>query len=150
MNPFQNVIELLQACVTPIVIVSGVGLLLLSVTNRLGRAIDRTRELKGLIDRRHAEDDSGAQRQMAVLFRRCRILQVSVALICLTMICGGLMIPCLAIMHMARHDLSASVIALFILSVMFAIGAAVLLLLDIVLGLNALAIEVNGSSGEQA
>ena len=41
----QNFIQFLQACITPVALISGVGLLLLTITNRLGRTIDRTRQL---------------------------------------------------------------------------------------------------------
>ena len=35
----------LQAAVGPVILISGVGMLLLSMTNRLGRTIDRARQL---------------------------------------------------------------------------------------------------------
>ena len=35
-------IKFLQACITPVTLISGVGLLLLTVTNRMGRVVDRT------------------------------------------------------------------------------------------------------------
>ena len=46
--PFLTLTELipiLQIAVGPVILISGVGLLLLSMTNRLGRAIDRARIL---------------------------------------------------------------------------------------------------------
>jgi hypothetical protein len=38
-------IKFLQACITPVAMISGVGLLLLTITNRLARTVDRTRHL---------------------------------------------------------------------------------------------------------
>jgi hypothetical protein len=35
----------LQIAIAPVILISGVGLLLLSMTNRLGRTIDRARQL---------------------------------------------------------------------------------------------------------
>jgi hypothetical protein len=40
-----SAIPLLQAAVTPCIIISGVGLLVLSMANRFGRPIDRVRAL---------------------------------------------------------------------------------------------------------
>jgi hypothetical protein len=44
-------IDFLQACITPVALISGVGLLLLTITNRLGRTIDRTRQLVAELNR---------------------------------------------------------------------------------------------------
>jgi hypothetical protein len=56
--PFTSVSQLipvLQTAIGPVILISGVGLLLLTMTNRLGRVIDRSRilsqncaELKGM------------------------------------------------------------------------------------------------------
>ena len=43
-------IKFLQACITPVAMISGVGLLLLTITNRLGRVVDRTRQLVADLD----------------------------------------------------------------------------------------------------
>ena len=36
---------MLQVAIGPVILISGVGLLLLTMTNRLGRAIDRARQM---------------------------------------------------------------------------------------------------------
>jgi hypothetical protein len=41
----HHLIPSLQVAIGPVILVSGVGLLLLSMTNRFGRVIDRSREL---------------------------------------------------------------------------------------------------------
>ena len=41
-----ELIPILQIAIGPVILISGVGLLLLSMTNRLGRAIDRARILR--------------------------------------------------------------------------------------------------------
>jgi hypothetical protein len=50
----KDVIPLLQIAIGPVILISGVGLLLLSMTNRFGRIIDRSRilaqELSALSD----------------------------------------------------------------------------------------------------
>jgi Na+/melibiose symporter-like transporter len=40
-----SVVQILTASIAPVIVISGVGLLLLSITNRYGRAIDRARLL---------------------------------------------------------------------------------------------------------
>ena len=41
----KELIPLLQTAIGPVILISGVGLLLLSMTNRFGRIIDRSRIL---------------------------------------------------------------------------------------------------------
>ena len=43
--PTFSVVQILTAAIAPVIVISGVGLLLLSITNRYGRAIDRARLL---------------------------------------------------------------------------------------------------------
>jgi hypothetical protein len=44
-HQLRDVVPLLQASVSPVTVISGVGLLILSMTNRYGRVIDRVRTL---------------------------------------------------------------------------------------------------------
>ncbi len=49
-----DLVPILQMAIVPVILISGVGLLLLSMTNRLGRLIDRSRALTDAA--RRAED----------------------------------------------------------------------------------------------
>ena len=40
----HDIVPVLQIAIGPVILISGVGLLLLTMTNRLGRAIDRARQ----------------------------------------------------------------------------------------------------------
>ena len=57
------VVQILTASIAPVIVISGVGLLLLSITNRYGRAIDRAR----LLARELSENDpeSARRRQLS-------------------------------------------------------------------------------------
>jgi hypothetical protein len=54
--PTFSVVQILTASIAPVIVISGVGLLLLSISNRYGRAIDRAR----LLARELGESDSEA------------------------------------------------------------------------------------------
>lgn len=41
----NDLIPVLQIAIGPVILISGVGLLLLSLTNRFGRAVDRSRQI---------------------------------------------------------------------------------------------------------
>lgn len=71
----SELIPVLQIAVGPVVLLSGVGLMILSLTNRLGRVIDRGRVLAaGNPD----STGSNASRQLKILSRRARLLQRSI------------------------------------------------------------------------
>ncbi|MFZ5855249.1 MAG: DUF2721 domain-containing protein [Chloroflexota bacterium] len=74
----QTLIPILQIAIGPVVLISGVGLLILSMTNRLGRVIDRgrslVRELPEIPERNHARVTS----QLHILSRRANLLQQAI------------------------------------------------------------------------
>ena len=50
----QELVPMLQIAIGPVILISDIGLLLLSMTNRFGRLTDRSREL--LVELRSAKD----------------------------------------------------------------------------------------------
>ena len=58
MNTF-SVVQIMTASIAPVIVISGVGLLLLSISNRYGRAIDRVR----LLAREMGESDPESTRR---------------------------------------------------------------------------------------
>ena len=73
------VVQILTASIAPVIVISGVGLLLLSITNRYGRAIDRARLLAR--DLGESDPESARRRhvaeQLRVTSERARILRSS-------------------------------------------------------------------------
>jgi len=79
MNPV-NLLAVIQAAIAPVVLISGVGLLLLTLSARLGRIVDRTRLVAAEL---HAAPDagrSGLGHQLAVLRHRARLIRLALAL----------------------------------------------------------------------
>jgi len=77
--PTASVVQILTASIAPVIVISGVGLLLLSITNRYGRVIDRAR----LLARDLAESDPESARrrhlsdQLRFTNRRAHMLRSS-------------------------------------------------------------------------
>ena len=75
--PTVSVVQILTASIAPVIVISGVGLLLLSITNRYGRVIDRARLLvRDLVEsdpesarRRHLNDQLRFTNQRAHMLR---------------------------------------------------------------------------------
>ncbi len=66
-NPFLPVIQL---AITPVILLSGVGALMLTLTNRLGRVVDRTRSLAEKLQAAAPDDKSHVDQQLDILWRR--------------------------------------------------------------------------------
>ncbi|MCB2193555.1 MAG: DUF2721 domain-containing protein [Deltaproteobacteria bacterium] len=69
---------ILQASIAPCVLISGVGLVLLALTNRLGRPIDRVRELSAEFRRVPSGEKAVLNHEIRILYRRCHLLRLSV------------------------------------------------------------------------
>jgi hypothetical protein len=76
----QELIPMLQVAIGPSILISGVGLLLLTMTNRLGRAIDRARHLATLLKDAGEENRRNYQAQIDILWRRARLLRTAIFL----------------------------------------------------------------------
>ena len=75
-----ELIPVLQVAVGPVVLISGVGLLILSMTNRLGRVIDRGRSLGRELAELPAEGRAGVSKQLQILTRRAGLLRRAIVL----------------------------------------------------------------------
>jgi cellulose synthase/poly-beta-1,6-N-acetylglucosamine synthase-like glycosyltransferase len=77
--PTSSVVQILTASIAPVIVISGIGLLLLSITNRYGRAIDRARLL--MRELQSSDADSAHARHLEEQLRhthqRARLLRGS-------------------------------------------------------------------------
>ncbi|MDO9576625.1 MAG: DUF2721 domain-containing protein [Candidatus Cloacimonadales bacterium] len=140
MENIQNLIQLMQSAISPIVLISGVGLLLLSLTNRLGRVIDRSRFLVQEIEAGKGDDNKHLQ--IGILFKRSRILRASITSISLTILFASLMILLLFLGYFTQIDVSFLFITFFVLAICGLIVAIIFFLFDITISLKALDIQV--------
>jgi hypothetical protein len=70
----QELVPILQIAIGPVILISGIGLLLLSMTNRLGRVIDRSRHLS-------MELRQAGETERALILSQLRILSVRALLV---------------------------------------------------------------------
>src|SRR5688572_29305693 len=118
----EKLTRILQLSITPVALISGVGLLLLSMTNRLGRVIDRARAL----GREPETPDQDRKGEVRILFRRARLLQIAIASIAVSIFVAVLMVVALFVMYLASVELGGVVLSLFaacLLCLVVAIGA---------------------------
>lgn len=139
----SDLIAILQASIAPCLLISGVGLLLLSMTNRLGRPIDRIYQVHSRLAGASPERQIFLKRQLAVLFKRCRILQAAIGLAALCIFLLGVIILLLfAAQLRGMLWASGAVELLFAASVLCLIGSLGFFLWDIGLMLASLELLV--------
>ena len=121
----------IQLAVAPVFLLSGVGVTLTVLTNRLARIIDRARSLEGSLSA-VAEPAAGPIRaELRVLSRRARLVHRAITLstTCALLICV-VIVALFAGVALGR-DLSWLIVVLFIAGLCAFIGALVAFLLEI-------------------
>jgi len=135
--------KFLQACITPVALISGVGLLLLTITNRLGRVVDRIRFLVGELDAPNVKREKIKRNQVCILLKRARFLKNSIAWLLIGMISSCLIIPLLLIMNLISVDLKLIGHLLFVVSILSMLVSFVYFFKDILSSLNAIRLEAS-------
>jgi hypothetical protein len=139
----NELIPVLQMAISPVILISGVGLLLLSMTNRLGRTIDRARLLSAQIDTVSGDTRDQLSNQIVILWKRARIIRRGILLAILSALSSALLIIFLFLMALLRADTGWPLILLFVACIASLIGALITFILDIDLSLSALKLEIN-------
>ncbi|MGD2034554.1 MAG: DUF2721 domain-containing protein [Bacteroidales bacterium] len=141
MEPAKQFIVLLQSSITPVALISGVGLILLSLTNRLGRTIDRSRILASELRQVNGKRKDILIAELKILNKRNKYLKTAMAGIAFSILTSSLLIPVMLIMNLTLMDLNFVGSILFMMSIGGIILSAVYLFADVSLSLKALDME---------
>lgn len=145
MNPptLHELIPVLQIAIGPVILISGIGLLLLSMTNRYGRTIDRSRELAQA--RRAANGDAALlEAQIAILWKRARILRRAIFLGSVSVLCAAILIIALFTTALLRLDFGWLVGLIFVACMFSLIASLIDSIRDVNQSLVAVKLEVHG------
>jgi hypothetical protein len=112
----SELVPVLQTAVGPVVMISGVGLLLLSMTNRLGRIVDRSRSLARQVRETTDEDRGPIQAQLRILGQRAQVVRRAIALASFCVLFAAVLVISLFVTALFRVDIPWLVAGLFILS----------------------------------
>ena len=140
--PLTDLILTLQLAVGPVILISGVGLILLSMTNRFGRVVDRSRILTEDLRRAPARARPRVLAQLRILARRARIIRLEIALGILSVLSAATLIISLFIGALLGLAMAGVVVALFVLCLLCLIAGLVLFMSDVGLSLKALWLEL--------
>ncbi len=138
----SELIPILQVAIGPVILISGVGLLLLNMTNRLGRTIDRTRQLISIMDECDADERRRNKAQLEILWHRAHLLRSAIRLAATSALLGALLVIVLFLGVLMTLQLVWLVSLLFVCCLLSVIGSLVYFLRDINFTLRALALEL--------
>ena len=140
----STLIPTLQLAIGPVILISGIGLLLLGMTNRYGRTIDRTREMARACRGVAVHDRERVTAQLRILMSRAGLLRAAIATACTSVLLAALLVIVLFVGAVLGLAVTAPVVGgLFIACMTALIASLVLYLGDVNRSLRALKLEVD-------
>lgn len=141
-TPLSEIIPVLQVAIGPVILISGVGLLLLTMTNRLGRAIDRARQLAREFQQPSQTHREPVLAQIKIIYRRAKVLRLTITLAGLSVLLAAVLITALFLTALLKWQNGLSVSLIFIAGLGSLVGSLILFIYDIHLSLVALKLEI--------
>jgi hypothetical protein len=144
--PLDELIPILQVAIGPVILISGVGLLLLSMTNRFGRVTDRSRTLLEHLPQADNETRERILAQLQIFAERGKLIRISISLAVLSILLASILVIVIFLAALLRLHAAVVVTALFVTCMASLIASLILFLRDINLSLSALQLEMRSSN----
>lgn len=142
LTSLEKIIPMLQVAIGPVILISGVGLLLLTMTNRLGRAIDRARQLTQVLSERSDEKREQTLAQVSILYRRARMIRLSITLAALSALLASALIITLFVTALLQWEAGLLTSLIFIACMASLFASLLAFIRDINMSLHALKLEL--------
>ncbi len=139
---FTEYTSIVQTAVSPVILISGVGLLILSMTNRFGRVLDRSRLVRDKLQNAPEGERKRLGSQLKILIKRARLLRLAISFATLSALVAAILVIALfftAFLHAEAVLLNAIV---FIVCLVSLILSLLVFLRDVNLSLSALSLEL--------
>ena len=135
-------IPVLQVAISPVILISGIGLLLLTMTNRLGRVIDRSRFLWRELREMPSADREAIHAQLKILTRRASLIRLSITLASISVLLVAVLIIVLFLTVILQVEDARLIISLFTGCMLTLIGSLIAFIKDVNQSLIAFKVEV--------
>lgn len=99
--PLAQLIPVLQVAIGPMILVSGVGMLLLMMTGRLARVVDRSRVVRRELKVAEEAEAQSLALQFDLLARRSRLVQRAIFLAALSVLFAAILVIALFVAVLA-------------------------------------------------
>lgn len=141
-----DIAHLIQVALTPIFLISAIGVTLNVLTSRLARIVDRARAIEDVLRRSDPQNDGrDLHGVLGVLARRARYINAAITLITLSALFIALVVVMLFVGAFLRWDLSEFIACLFILSMLSLCAALLAFLIEVRIATNTLQIGIAAS-----
>ena len=138
-----QIVGILAASIAPVIVISGVGLLLLSMTNRYSRVIDRARDLIKDVE---AAVERGRRdlfvEELRILYSRAQLLRRAIILSSVSILFVGVTVLSLFAAQLVKGRADYISIPSFGLSLIALIGSLYFFIRDVGVSLTALELEI--------
>ena len=142
-----DVAHLIQVALTPIFLISAIGVTLNVLTSRLARIVDRARVMEDIVcqpDYKPVGRD--LHEALGVLARRARFINAAITLITLSALFIALVVVMLFVNAFLRWDLSAFIACMFILSMLALATALLAFLIEVRIATTTLRIGIEAAA----
>ena len=137
-----QLLPLLQTAIGPVIMISGIGLLLLTMTNRYGRVIDRSRILVDDLPNAEGENRAKIVAQLQIFWRRARLIRLVIALSSVSALCAAILIIVIFVAALWQIETAWVIVSLFSLCMVSLIASLTLFIYDINISLGALKLKL--------
>ncbi len=145
----NDILPLIQLSISPVILISGLGALVISMTTRMGRIVDRSRSLAGLVRQAKGVERTHIEHQLEIMFRRARLMRTAMTLVISSIFTSGSLIMLLFVGQVLSVKVANAVLGVFIISVVLMLAGMAAFIRDVYLSLNALNIEVTHALGHE-
>lgn len=144
-----DVAHLIQVALTPIFLISAIGVTLNVLTSRLARIVDRARVMESQVSQPdYRPEGRDLNEALSVLARRARYINAAITLITLSALFIALVVVMLFVNAFAHWELSAFIAILFILSMLSLAAALTAFLIEVRIATKTLRIGIEAASRE--
>jgi hypothetical protein len=148
-----DIAHLIQVALTPIFLISAIGVTLNVLTSRLARIVDRARAMEDVLrepGRQQQYEGRDLHAVLRVLARRSRYINAAITLITLSALFISFVVVMLFVNAFLRWDLSAFIACLFIASMLSLCAALLAFLIEVRIATNTLQIGIEAAAREDA
>jgi len=138
-----ELMSILQAAVSPVILISGVGLLILSMTNRFGRVVDRSRQLGDALRNASQQERNRLISQLEILIKRGQVLRWAISFATLSVLAAAILVIALFFTSFLHVQLIPFSAVLFTACLVLLIVSLLFFLQDINVSLAALKLELD-------
>ena len=144
MITIKELIPVLQTAIGPVILISGVGLLLLSMTNRLSRVIERARNLLAVSETQGGPIRQKTLAQIDILWSQARLIRLSILFAAISLLCAALLIIILFITALFGIEDAWLLSIIFVTCMGSLIASLIAFITDINRSLSAFKVELYG------